>query len=116
MSAKTYYKTKKDATQRVMELKKSLLPTSETYSGAILSDTKIPQIFELPKIEPRNSLKEADNLYLDAVARGDMATAERMEREAAAIAMPNTMILDEDGLPKVVYHQTNANVYINRET
>ena len=64
----------------------------------------------------KNSLKSLDAPYLDAVARGDMATAERMVREAAAIAMPDTMVLDEDGLPKVVYHQTNATVYINRET
>jgi hypothetical protein len=41
-----------------MELKKSLLPTSETYSGAILSDAKIPQIFELPKIEASPREKE----------------------------------------------------------
>ena len=46
LTTKTYYKTKKDAAQRVMELENSLLPTSETYSGAILSDTKIPKIFE----------------------------------------------------------------------
>ena len=56
LSTKTYYKTKKDAAQRVMELKSSLLPTSETYSGAILSDTKIPQIFELPKVSAQFSL------------------------------------------------------------
>lgn len=43
-----YYKTKKDATQRVMELK-SLLPTSETYSGATLFDANVPQMFELDK-------------------------------------------------------------------
>lgn len=30
--------------------------------------------------------------------------------------MPNTKVVDEDGNPKVVYHQTNATVYINRET
>ncbi|MBO7202104.1 MAG: hypothetical protein J6V30_01010, partial [Paludibacteraceae bacterium] len=57
LTTKTYYKTKKDATQRVMELK-SLLPTSETYSGAILSDAKIPQMFEISKqeeITPKNT-------------------------------------------------------------
>ena len=74
LSTKTYYKTKKDAAQRVMKLKSSLLPTSETYSGAILSDTKIPQIFELPKVSTRNSLisTEMDADYLSAVERGDM--------------------------------------------
>lgn len=33
-----------------MDIEKSLLLTSETYSGAILSDTKIPQMFELYSI------------------------------------------------------------------
>lgn len=54
--------------------------------------TKIVQNFENPNIEPRNSLKEADNLYLDAVARGDMAMAQRMVQEAAEHAgyLPDT--------------------------
>ena len=38
-----------DAAQRVIELNNSLLPTSETYSGAILSSAKISQIFEIPQ-------------------------------------------------------------------
>lgn len=59
---------------------------------------------------------EMDAAYLDAVERGDMATAQRMVMEAAKLAMPNTKVVDEDGNPKVVYHQTNATVYINRET
>lgn len=56
LTAKTYYKTKKDATQRVMELSDSLLLTSETYSGAILSGAKIPQMFEITKFENPNTL------------------------------------------------------------
>jgi hypothetical protein len=59
---------------------------------------------------------EMDASYLDAVERGDMATAQRMVMEAAKLAMPNTKVVDEDGNPKIVYHQTNASVYINRET
>lgn len=47
--------------------------------------------------------KARDVLYLDAVERGDMDTAQRMVREAAAKAMPNTKVVDEDGLPLVVY-------------
>ncbi len=44
------------------------------------------------EVEPRNSLKEMDNLYLDAVARGDMAMAQRMVQEAAEHAgyLPDT--------------------------
>lgn len=54
--------------------------------------------------------------YLSAVERGDMATAQQMVMEAAKLAMPNTKVVDENGNPKVVYHQTNHSVYINRET
>lgn len=59
LTAKTYYKTKKDATQRVMELSKTLLPTSETYSGAILSDVKVPQMFESANIADEKVLFSA---------------------------------------------------------
>ena len=51
---------------------------------------------------------EMDAAYLDAVERGDMATAQKMVMEAAKLAMPNTMVVDEDGNPKVVYHGSNA--------
>ena len=47
-----------------------------------------------------------DAAYMDAVRRGDMDTARRMVREAAARAMPDTKVVGEDGLPKVVYHGT----------
>ena len=59
---------------------------------------------------------QMDADYLAAVERGDMETAQRMVLEAAKLAMPNTKVLDENGNPKVVYHQTNAKVYVNRET
>ena len=50
--------------------------------------------------------KARDRIYGDALARGDMDTAQRMVREAAARAMPDTKVVGEDGLPKVVYHAT----------
>ena len=59
---------------------------------------------------------EMDADYLSAVERGDMATAQQMVMEAAKLAMPNTKVVDKNGNPKVVYHQTNHSVYINRET
>lgn len=58
------YKTRKDASQRVMDIEKSLLPTSETYFGAILSDAKIPQIFETPSVEDNYS-REGVGSYTD---------------------------------------------------
>ena len=65
---------------------------------------------------PLYSIREMDAPYLEAVEKGDMDTAQRLVMEAAKIAMPNTKVVDEDGNPKVVYHQTNSSVYINRET
>ena len=55
LTAKTFYKTRKDASQRVMDIEKSLLPTSETYFGAILSGAKIPQMFKTPSVEDNYS-------------------------------------------------------------
>jgi hypothetical protein len=48
LTVKTFFKTKKGITQRVMELQKSnsLLPTSETYFGASLFLTTIPVMLE----------------------------------------------------------------------
>lgn len=42
---------------------------------------------------------EMDASYLDAVDRGDMATAQKMVMEAAKRVMPNTKVIDEDGNP-----------------
>ena len=53
--------------------------------------------------QPRSRVTTAeDAAYMDAVNRGDMATAARMIREAAAKAMPN-VLKGEDGLPLGVY-------------
>lgn len=46
--------------------------------------------------------------YMDAVERGDMETAQRMVDEAAKRAMPNTKVINEDGSPKIVYHQSKT--------
>ena len=71
-----------------------------------LSTANIIQNFQNPKIEARNSLitPEMDASYLDAVKRGDMATAQRMVMAAAKLAMPNTKVVDVEGNPKVVCH------------
>lgn len=46
----------------------------------------------------------SDQSYLDAVESGDMEAAERMVKERAKDAMPETKVVDEDGYPLVVYH------------
>ena len=52
------------------------------------------------------ALSEEDSAYLDAVRRGDMTACEKMVREAAKRAMPQTQVMDDDGDPKTVYHGT----------
>ena len=49
---------------------------------------------------------EMDAEYLAAVERGDMETAQRMVIEAAKLAMLNTKVVDEDGNPMVMIHNT----------
>ena len=55
----------------------------------------------------RRVTPEEDAAYMDAVRRGDTETAQRMVREAAKRAMPNTQVVGEDGLPRIVYHATD---------
>lgn len=54
----------------------------------------------------RKVTPEMDAEYMSAVENGDMETAERLVKEAAKMAMPDTKIVDEDGYPMVVYHRT----------
>ena len=64
---------------------------------------------ELQFRQPRSRVTPAeDAAYMDAVKRGDTATAARLVREAAAKAMPDTRVVDENGEPLVVYHSTDA--------
>ncbi len=49
LTAKTFYKTKKGSSQRVIDIEKSLLLTSETSLVHPLSDAKIPQMLEFSK-------------------------------------------------------------------
>ena len=54
-----------------------------SLTDAQQSIANLIQNFENPKIEPKNSLRELDAPYLEAVERGDMETAQRMVLEAA---------------------------------
>lgn len=51
---------------------------------------------------------EEDAEYLEAVKKGDMETAAKMVREVAGRAFPNTKVVDEDGLPKIVFHNSDS--------
>lgn len=64
LTAKTFYKTKKGSNQRVIDIEKSLLLTSETSLVHSLSDAKIPQMFETPSVEDNYS-REGEGAYTD---------------------------------------------------
>ncbi len=60
LTAKSFFKSKKKGiSQRVMEIKGSLLPTSVTYSGESLSsDAKIPTMFDIGESSSENVADE----------------------------------------------------------
>ena len=60
LTAKSFFKSKKKGiSQRVMEIKDTLLPTSVTYSGEFLSsDAKIPTLFEINEGSSKNVADE----------------------------------------------------------
>ena len=60
--------------------------------------------------------KMLDAEYLDTVEAGDMAKALHIVSQAAAAAMPKSVVRDENGLLVPVYHDTNSKRYVNRET
>ena len=73
------------------------------------SSFSLPQSAYVVNVGTRFSISaQEDADYLAAVNRGDMETAARMVREAAAKAMPDTKAVDENGDPLVVYHSTDA--------
>lgn len=67
LTAKSFFKSKKKGiNQRVMEIEKSLLPTSSTYSGESLSsETKIPTLFDFDEVSEENISGE-DKLFRDS--------------------------------------------------
>ena len=97
--------TPQDAANAVVKGVKSLLET-----GEFVDETGKAVRRDYPYTDNRGRTMyslitpEMDAAYLDAVNRGDMATAQRMVMEAAKLAMPNTKVVDENGEPKVVWH------------
>lgn len=58
--------------------------------------------------KPQFSLVAQDKDYMEAVNGGDMEKAGQMVREAAASAMPDTKVIDEDGKPLLMYHASGT--------
>ena len=64
----------------------------------------------------RKVTPEMDAEYMAAVENGDMESAERLVKEAAKMAMPDTKVVDEDGYPMVVYHGTTEDFTVFDKT
>ena len=58
LTAKTFYKTRKGSKQRVIDIEKSLLLTSEASLVHPLSGAKIPQMFETTSVEEEISTND----------------------------------------------------------
>lgn len=80
-------------------------PPRKQQRQYIQSSVRLSTPFRNSSSPPHNIAKR-DAEYLDAVKRGDMETAARMVREAAAKAWPDTKVVGEDGKPMVVYRGT----------
>lgn len=86
LTAKSFFKAKKKGiSQRVMEIKDSLLPTSVTYSGEFLSsDAKIPTLFEINEGYSKNVADEGI-MYRD----GDMELEETITKMKVEASQAN---------------------------
>ena len=86
LTAKSFFKSKKKGiSQRVMEIKDSLLPTSVTYSGEFLSsDAKIPTLFEINEGSSKNVADEGI-MFRD----GDMGLDETITQMKVAASQAN---------------------------
>ena len=86
LTAKSFFKSKKKGiSQRVMEIKDSLLPTSVTYSGEFLSsDAKIPTLFEINEGSSKNVADEGI-MFRD----GDMGLEEAITKMKVKASQAN---------------------------
>lgn len=86
LTVKSFFKSKKKGiSQRVMEIKDSLLPTSVTYSGEFLSsDAKIPTLFEINEGYSKNVADEGI-MFRD----GDMGLEETITKMKVEASQAN---------------------------
>lgn len=115
LTAKSFFKSKKKGiSQRVMEIKDSLLPTSVTYSGEFLSsDAKIPTLFEINEGYSKNVADEgimfrdgdsveynkamARDIYEQRVSRGMYQTQEALQDSMLGLKEAMDAILKAEG-------------------
>lgn len=102
--AKEAAKVEEVATELEDEIRDNLEVGNAPEVEKVEEEEKVEETVEE---EPRGGItQEEDAAYIEAVERGDMETAGRMVREAAAKAMSDTKVVDEDGKPRMVYHGT----------
>ena len=77
LTAKTFYKTKKAVSQRVLSLMKSEHLTSVTDGASLLDGAKLPKFFEYPKSEG-----EEDKIFFRDPGLGLEETITKMKTEA----------------------------------
>lgn len=115
LNAKSFFKSKKKGiSQRVMEIKDSLLPTSVTYSGEFLSsDAKIPTLFEINEDYSKNVADEgimfrdgdsveynkamARDIYEQRVSRGMYQMQEALQDSMLGLKEAMDAILKAEG-------------------
>ena len=115
LTAKSFFKSKKKGiSQRVMEIKDSLLPTSVTYSGEFLSsDAKIPTLFEINEGYSKNVADEgimfrdgdsveynkamARDIYEQRVSRGMYQMQEALQDSMLGLKEAMDAILKAEG-------------------
>lgn len=118
LTAKSFFKSKKKGiSQRVMEIKDSLLPTSVTYSGEFLSsDAKIPTLFEINEGYSKNVADDgimfrdgdsveynkamARDIYEQRVSRGMYQMQEALQDSMLGLKEAMDAILKAEGNDK----------------
>lgn len=100
LTTKTFYKTKKGMSQRVMELRNSLLPTPEAYSGPSLSTANVPLLFDISKgYVPERPSREGNDVT-DGVTHyrkvTDKALLAKLENGPTETGYRN-VVLNKDG-------------------
>ena len=121
LTAKSFFKSKKKGiSQRVMEIKDSLLPTSVTYSGEFLSsDAKIPTLFEINEGYSKNvadegiMFRDGDSLeYNKAMARDIYEQRVSRGMYQAQEALQDSMLGLKEAMDAILKAEGNGKTYI----
>ena len=121
LTAKSFFKSKKKGiSQRVMEIKDSLLPTSVTYSGEFLSsDAKIPTLFEINESSSENvadedlMFRDGDSVeYNKAMARDIYERRVRRGMYQVQEALQDSMLGLKEAMDAVLKAEGRGKTYI----